>query len=278
MVERPEEMARLMALTYDPGTKAAAQLEDIVLADKALASQVLALANSSCFALPRPALYAREALVHLGFKMMRSLVMAVNAHQLFDNAPRQLWLKRKNLWRHSLEVALTSRKIAEHLYASGRVDIASEETFVAGLLHDVGKLALDAWDPDRALLAWRLLDERHLRYSEIEASLYPYGHCQAGAALAARWMLPQTVVDAIACHHAPENAGSAPKLAAIVALANELAHLPAHYRPEADYATACSPVIDLSMAQLDLSASELPEIASSCAAEAESVRALHRLL
>ena len=271
LVEQPGEMARLMALTNDPGTQVVAQLEDIVLADQALASQVLALANSSYFAPPHTALYAREALVYLGFKMMRSLALAVSTQQLFDNAPRQLWLKRKSLWRHSLEVALTSRKIAEHLYTSGQADIASEETFTAGLLHDIGKLALDAWDSDRALMVSRLMEERDLRYSEIEATLFPHGHCQVGAALASRWGLPEAIIDAIACHHAPKNAVDAPELAAVVALANELARCGGH-------AVVCSPPIESALAQLSLTVSALPELAAACVLEAKNIRALRNLL
>ncbi len=279
LVEQPEEMVRLMALTSDP-SGAALQLEEIVLGDQELASQVLALANSSYFSLPRPALYAREALVYLGFKMMRSLAMAANAHQLFSAAPRQLWRERKNLWRHSLDVALTSRRIAELLYAGGHADIGAEETFIAGLLHDIGKPTLDVWDPDRALLASRLMQERGLRYSEIEATVFPRGHCEVGAALASRWMLPPAIIEAIACHHCPATATSAPELAAIVALANELARSPKQPEPAGKSVPAgfYLPLVETALAQLGLTADEMPELAEACRAETESVRALHDLL
>ncbi len=112
------------------------------------------------------------------------------------------------------------------MYAEAHAEVGAEEAFTAGLLHDIGKLALEAWDADRRLLASRLMRERGMRYSEWTLPVFPHGHCEVGAALAAQWMLPRAIVEAIACHHcARDRPRQRRSWLAIVALANELAHI-----------------------------------------------------
>ena len=101
---------------------------------------------------------------------------------------------------------------------------AGEWGRAAGLLHDIGKLALDHCRHGLFVSLMQVAHVQHVRYHVIEAEVMPIGHAQIGASQAQRWNLPPTLCESIAYHHTPRAATLSPKLTAAVALANEIAH------------------------------------------------------
>ena len=125
----------------------AADVEKIVGIDQALAGRILALANSSYYGLPRRISSLREAVVFLGFKAIRNLAMTITTFNLFLGKRDSASLARRTLWRHSMDTAQCARIVTSRLHPSDRETFGTDEAFTCGLLHDVGKLALDRSRP-----------------------------------------------------------------------------------------------------------------------------------
>ena len=219
----PQVVMRVIDLTMDPKATAA-DVEKIVGTDQALAGRILALANSSYYGLPRRISSLREAVVFLGFKAIRNLAMAITTFNLFLGKSDAASLARRTLWRHSMDTAQCARIITTRLHPSDREAFGTDEAFTCGLLHDIGKLALDKSRPALFTSISEAARAHGVRFFEIEQRALPWTHSQVGMALAARWNLPTPVCETIGFHHTPLAAQVNPHLTAAIALANEIAH------------------------------------------------------
>lgn len=99
-------------------------------------------------------------------------------------------------WKHSLAVAVTSKNIAQLSKKE-----SPDNCFVGGLLHDVGKVILAQYFPNLFETVWSTLQNEHLAFYEAEQRRLPIDHSKIGAHLAAKWQLPEGLVDAIRWHH-----------------------------------------------------------------------------
>jgi putative nucleotidyltransferase with HDIG domain len=271
----PHVVLRLIQMTNDP-TVTAGDLEKVILTDQAVAARVLALANSAYFGLPRKVFFVREAVVFLGFKTVRNLAMTVNAINMFLGMSDALSVARGQLWHHSLDVALTSRKVAEYLHKSDRADMNAEEAFTAGLLHDIGKMVLDIAMPERYLAAVKLVNERGVRFADIEDKLFPFTHAAVGAALAETWNLPNILCDALRYHHDPIRAEINPHLVAAVSLGNEITdYLTKLVDGPEQVAETATAIHNQACDMLCIRPDELPDLILACQAELEKGITLH---
>ena len=219
----PQVVMRVMDLTLDP--KATAQdLEKIIALDQALAAKMLALANSSYYGLPRRISTLREAVVFLGFKTLRNMAMTITTFNLFLGRSDTPALARRALWRHSVDAAQCARVITALLPPVTQEAVGADQAYTCGLLHDVGKMALDRSRHALFVSMTEIARTHKTRFSRIECEVLPFTHGQIGASLAARWNLPPMLCEAIAYHHTPRAAELNPKLTATVCLANEMAH------------------------------------------------------
>jgi putative nucleotidyltransferase with HDIG domain len=271
----PHVILKLLQMTNDP-TVTASDLEKVILTDQAVAARVLALANSAYFGLPRRVFFVREAVVFLGFKTVRNLAMTVNAINMFLGKSDSLSISRAQLWHHSLDVALISRRVAEHLHKTGRVDLSGEEAFTAGLLHDIGKMVLDLAMSDRYLTAVKLVNERGVRFVDIEDKLFPFTHAAVGAALGRNWNLPDILIDAIQYHHDPIRAEVHPKLVATVSMGNEITDYLTKLVDGPDQIQEAAPALyNQACEQLCMTVEELPDLILACQSELEKGISLH---
>lgn len=191
-------------------------LADKVAKDQALAAKTLRLANSSFYGLQRKVATIQQAITVLGFDSVRTLITAAAITDVFSDAQGPFWDSRA-FWRHSVGTALCAKMTARHLKMNQ--DIA----FVAGLLHDIGKLVLITRFPERYAEAVAYRDEHDCYVLEAERKVLELDHTQVGRALAERWKFPMTVQRAISSHHAPtgHDLGDIP---AVVHIADALAH------------------------------------------------------
>lgn len=189
--------------------------------DVGLSADVLKLVNSSFFG---PRVHVRDlsqAVTLLGLATIRGLVVGVRLLKAFD-ASKVPGLDFQQLWNHSLGVARMARRIA---LLEGLPAAQQEECFIAGLLHDLGKYVL----ADRNTAEFRALVEKaraeNLTLSQAEALGAATGHAQAGAYLLGLWGLPDTILEAVAFHHAPSELGlTAFSAVTAVHAANTLEH------------------------------------------------------
>ncbi|WP_374495660.1 HDOD domain-containing protein [Zoogloea sp.] len=184
--------------------------------DQAIAARVLRVANSPFYGLQAQVGSIHDAIVVLGLSSVRSLVLAaaVIAGLPAGNCPD---FSHTRFWRHVLGVAVAARALARPLKRP------PEPLFIAGLLHDIGRLAMMVIYPDELCSVLADAQARDCTLAEAEQRHFGFDHSTAGAELARRWNFPAEIVDALAWHHNPTQ-GVPGGLAGIVHYADAIAH------------------------------------------------------
>ena len=172
------------------------RVDAYISADPALAARVLQFANSTAVGAARPATTLRAALMLVGAAGAVNYVVARSAINVF--IPRASW--QRDLWHHALNVAALCRQFAEE-FAPG---IPSEQAYLAGLLHDVGRLILYLEAPEQL----REVEETDWASPEAlveaEKSVCGFTHTELGYLAACKWRLPTSLAALIRTHHAVE--------------------------------------------------------------------------
>ncbi len=169
----------------------------IVEQDPGLSTKLLHIVNSAQFGISRHIVTPTEAVQILGIEVLKALMLGVKAFAFYDDKP---FVKStfKDLWNHSLEVAVAARKLA---VAEGLSTEACEECFLAGLLHDIGKLILAANAENQYHLVLDLSRKAALHLHQAEIGIFSCTHAHIGAYLLALWGVPDSVIRAVEMHH-----------------------------------------------------------------------------
>lgn len=210
----PSSVTEVVVACDDPAMTVGA-LSQVVLRDQSLTAGILKLANSSFYGHRRRVTTATEAVVLLGFSAVKSLAISSHGSRLMTGALPAYGLSRGELWRHSLSVAFTARRLAVE------VELAPvEQAFVAGLLHDIGKTVLAGYMEHAFDEVSRIADERGIPVHQVERELLGFDHAELGALVGAAWGFPPELEEAIRHHHSPGDAGLEPRLAHCVHIAD----------------------------------------------------------
>lgn len=170
---------------------------DRLAQDPALASRVLQLANSAFYGRSGRVGTLREACMVLGTPTLRQAVLAVGAIEALT--PQQdPPFSHAALWRHAFAAAAAARMLAE---LSG---LDRELAATAGLLHDVGKLALNAFFAGEYAAVRQYQAEHGCLLHEAEMVVLGQDHTEVGYLLGNRWLLPEDLIRAIERHHSPD--------------------------------------------------------------------------
>ena len=218
-------------------TAGANQIAQLLQTDAALSARTLKLANSAYYASTREIDTVLQALTRIGPFDLWWLLFTTEVKSLFYGIDQQL-MDMEKFWRHNLLVACVSRTLAEHHRCGD-----PRELFVAGLLHDIGKLLLLQSIPIEygALLERAALGESLV---ELETTELGFTHADAGGELLARWKLPHKLVLCVRSHH-KESAPLSPLN--LVAAADCLAHrMDATTQDSEQESSQEQPVIDAS--------------------------------
>jgi putative nucleotidyltransferase with HDIG domain len=228
----PDFVVRLLALLNKADTEPR-DLEQHLQSDQVLVAKMLAMVNSPFYGLNRPIVTIKDAVMVLGFRGIRSLVLASSTARFLQQDFTCYGHDRKGLWLHALAVASGARFLARHCRLG--VD-ASEQLFVAGLLHDIGKLLLVSYLNDA-------LDGRRQPADstvDLENQVIGIDHTEAGALVTAKWNLSTQIQEVIKCHHGGA-LNSHPRPVAVVRLADAIAHAQGiGYLPGRAPAAACT--------------------------------------
>lgn len=212
----PEVVVRVMRMAEDPRSDAQG-IARVIATDQAMAARVLKLANSAFYGLPRRVGTLSEAVVILGFRTIKNLAIAASTFELLNREIAGYWLQRGELWRHSLACAIGAQLIARR----ARLPV-SEEAFVAGLLHDIGKVAIDLFVRAQFdQIMERALHDR-IPFVEAEQAVLGFNHAMAGGLIAEKWNLPPLLVSVIKYHHQPSSAPDRDPMISVVHLADLL--------------------------------------------------------
>jgi putative nucleotidyltransferase with HDIG domain len=193
----------------EPGI-CADDVAQFVSKDPALSANFLRLVNSPFYGFPGRIVSVRHALTLAGSNVVRAAASKISfcITQLEQVA---------GLWEHSLGVALASRLLAERFEVNG-----ADEVMMAGLLHDIGKIALRTLSGQEADRIYSVAAERAIPALQAEREILDVDHAEIGLWIAESWNLPATLKDPIAYHHDPARSEERPIKTSIVHLADIL--------------------------------------------------------
>lgn len=226
------------------------ELAKLIANDAGMTAKVLGVANSAAYHRGGNKVGLLQALNVLGSELIKTLVISESVFQTFNGFPHSSGLDLRGFWKHSLTVAVLAREIAKTMsYAQ------PEEAYLAGLLHDVGRLALLSAAPNAYVHNFLMPDNAEL--CALEQRSLQITHSEAGAWLIERWNLDSFMADSVLYHHEDTvRLQSAHPLIRIVHMAHLLAELDPALPLAADVGALC---------QLD--ASELQVITEGATAQ-----------
>jgi HD-like signal output (HDOD) protein/signal transduction histidine kinase len=207
------------------------ELAALIAKDAGMTGKLLAVANSSAYHRTTRSANLEQSLVALGTDMIKTLVISDSVFQTFNSFPHAGSIDLRAFWKNSLTTAVIARDLARMLDY-----VHPEEAYLAGLLHNVGRLALLAAAPKEYGFNFTARDDEDL--CAVEQRTLQITHTEAGAWLIERWQLDSFMADAVLYHHEPSDRleGSHP-LIRIVRLAHVLA---CHAHDEAMVLDACT--------------------------------------
>jgi len=213
LISLPEIYIRVSQILEDPNHNAR-QLGEIISHDPALTVRILRIVNSAYYSLVAKVELVSRAVSVIGEGDLHNLVLATSAVDTFKRIPNQL-VDIDLFWRHSVHTGIVSRLLSRHCNI-----LHGERLFIAGMLHDLGKLILYFKEPElsqQVLLAAADSDGQLFR---SEKEIIGFTHADVGAALIEAWKLSDTLKEVIACHHTPLKAKKFRTETAIVHIAN----------------------------------------------------------
>jgi putative nucleotidyltransferase with HDIG domain len=210
----PQVVVQVIKLTEDPDSTAQ-DINRVLSQDQAITARVLKMANSAFYGFPRRIGSVTDAIVLLGFRTLRSIVMAASVSDILVKEMPGYALEYGELWRHSQCAAMAARLIARKSKFA-LLDLA----YTAALLHDIGKVILNSTMQDSYREVVNRVNDENISFIDAENQILGFNHAQVGARVAERWNLPLETVEAIQLHHNPDEARLNPRLTAIVHLAD----------------------------------------------------------
>lgn len=196
----PANIIRILDLCDDPNSSFDA-IGGGIMSDPALTSSLLKLSNSAAFVPGKHIDNVFEAVKILGIKNIRAIVLASGARQIMEKR----YARYEEIWEHSNRVACYARHIGQQYHGAGVV----ERAYLAGLLHDLGKIILVAAEPKTAK---KIVEEASARLMITETFMEEISigisHSTIGGMVVEGWNFPQYLVEAIRCHHDPLKASA----------------------------------------------------------------------
>jgi putative nucleotidyltransferase with HDIG domain len=205
----PEAALKVRAIVQRDG--GAPEIVRVIGNEPSLAAAILRYANSVAYAGLREVTDLQQAVMRLGFVNVEKTVLAISAKGAFSSQDKTVEHLYRALWQHSLATALAARRLAPRT-----LDVGPDSVFLAGLLHDIGKVVV-------LRCASQLRHEDPTLYGFSDDTLLEFVqalHCTAGEQLCAAWNLPSEIRAVARRHHDEEFTGVGDMVIAIVQLAN----------------------------------------------------------
>lgn len=228
----PTLIPALFAATREDSNVSIDDITTLIEQSQKLATRVLSLANSALYALESTVTSLRRAISILGFREVRTLVLMIGAVSFVRQAKLPKSFDGGEIWRHQVKTGLIAKTLAQ-AYARGTglaggvpddsLEMAPDDAYAAGLLHDIGKVFLASGRPQ----TWEAIEELRKRDNsslyEAEAAYWGMDHALIGAQVLHYWKLPLLLTDPINWHHAPQLAPAFTAETRLIAAANCIA-------------------------------------------------------
>lgn len=160
------------------------RLDELIGADQGVASLVLRVVNSPLYSRGNKVATIPLAISLLGYSVLRSLALLAFSRSLFSETRHEAF--RLHIWQHSLLTALASQRICRSL---GNVR-GSDEAFIAGLMHDIGKVLMFTQHPDLYQQVFEYMFENGCTAAQAEQKYFGFDHYLVGAEAVKEWHLP----------------------------------------------------------------------------------------
>ncbi len=190
----PDVATKIMSIAEDNIDISFRELEDTIKLDPGLAAKILKVANSALYARQKQIRNLQMAITLLGFKNIKNLVLLVTASNMFSKEKSADFYRF--YWKHSIVNAFMARDMALRTANRG----IAETCFLAGLLHDIGQVALYNADPATYGQVLETAGRERIRISRVEERLFGTNHKRVGGAVLREWNFPDIFVDAAEEH------------------------------------------------------------------------------
>ena len=192
------------------------ELVEVIQTDAGITSKVLRLCNSAYYGFSRQVDSLDEAGNRLGVNALVNLVLTACSGSYFKSLGNTDTAITQKFWERSISNALASSFLAKV-----QQDVPPSAAYTVGLLQDIGEIILERFLPEEARL---VREDVRAGMTRVESELERIGqdHASIGARLAEQWQFPESLVDAIRHHHAPQDAKIAPELASTACIADAM--------------------------------------------------------
>ncbi|MBL4809488.1 MAG: HDOD domain-containing protein [Phycisphaerales bacterium] len=247
----PAVAAKVLELTSDPDVKMT-ELASQITMDQALSAKVLRTVNSSFYGLRKRCSSIEKALIMLGLGPVKSLVLGFSLVSAFEGQDGDTF-DYSSYWDRGLNTAIAGKIVAD---MKGYVDV-TDECFLAGLLQDIGMIAMYRAMGEQYNLIVAGAGNDHFKLARAELIEFELQHAGVGASIAERWNLPAEIAVPINYHERPTACPSEySKVARCIAFGNLVHAVLSSDSPTDDLRTAYS----RGQTWLDLNETEIDEI------------------
>ena len=197
MPSLPTSVTKVLEICNNPNTSPA-DLNHVISLDPVLVGRVLKLINSAYYGLGQPITSLVRAIIMLGINTVKNLALSSTVMGHLSTRKKLPGLDMEGFWRHSLCVGVSAKLLAKKRGIDAKL---GEEYFTAGLLHDIGKIPLNAVLSNEYMLTIGTADRDRKPLSVTEKDTLGLDHCDAGALVTEAWKLDGAIGDAIIHHH-----------------------------------------------------------------------------
>jgi len=193
----PPIVTEINCLTDNPKSSAS-DMCNLISKDMAVSSKILRAVNSAYYGFSQPITDIKNAIVCLGFEAVRDIALSIAIFEKLGRKGKVGQFDRTKFWEHSLGVGITAKIIA------GKVSYkSSNEVFISGILHDMGKVVLDMYTPEEFIVTIDKTFKEDILLYNAEKEVYGFTHSEVGRWLAEVWKLPGSLCETIGYHHTP---------------------------------------------------------------------------
>lgn len=187
--------------------------------DVALTGELLKTVNSAAFSLQTPCSSISDAVKMIGTRGIKNMLYSIGSLNIFAAQTK----KNEDLWKHSYQVAFYSYNLAKNFCKSDNSVV--EDSFVCGLLHDMGKVIFETNCPEYLENVKKICKDKITSLDLFEKIISGVNHGEIGAKIAEKWNFPESIINVIRFHHSPGNAPEAAKtLTTIIYIADLMVH------------------------------------------------------